>query len=148
MFTLKSVHLPQISNATLTEKNTLHKAERLTHTKQIDRLFASGRWLRSEHLRVIYLVDDESAGFSCKALFSCPKRFHRRAVKRNLLKRRMREAYRLNKHNFYSQVKSIDKSLWIGFIITVPDIPEYRQIHREIRKLLAQVESRLNKKLA
>ena len=87
--------------------HTLRKAERLCGKKDISRLFSEGKWGVCGHLRYCWAQrdgsDDDSGEALCREgipnrmLVSVSKRFFKRAVKRNLLKRRMREAYRLQK---------------------------------------------------
>lgn len=87
--------------------HTLRKAERLCGKKDISRLFSEGKWGVCGHLRYCWTqrdgADDDSVEALCREgipnrmLVSVSKRFFKRAVKRNLLKRRMREAYRLQK---------------------------------------------------
>ena len=71
----------------------LPKSARLHGRNRIDALFASGRSFTEWPIRCVYGPAEGRA-----AMVSAPKKSFKRAVVRNLLKRRMREAYRLNQH--------------------------------------------------
>ena len=76
------------------------KTERLCHVPTIGRLFAKNspevRTAFRHPFRVLALPPDATGGLP-QVLISVPKRQFKRAVDRNLLKRRIREAYRRNK---------------------------------------------------
>lgn len=74
---------------------TLRKSERLCGQTAIAGLMDHGRGGTAGCLRYKYLAN-EGAEVS-RILVSVPKRSFKRAVKRNLLKRRIRESYRLQK---------------------------------------------------
>jgi len=73
---------------------TLSKEERLHGKKDIADLLAGGKWGAVGNLR--FCIAPNGLEFS-RIMVSVPKKYFKRAVKRNLLKRRIREAYRLQK---------------------------------------------------
>lgn len=76
----------------------LSRAERLRGDKSIGKLFAEGRSGFVFPFRYYYVaVPRREDAPAVAVLVSVPKKMFRRAVKRNLLKRRMREAFRLEK---------------------------------------------------
>lgn len=75
--------------------HTLPEEERLKGTTAVQRLMSHGRWGGAGHLRFCWVENGDSA--RNRIMVSVPKRQFKRAVKRNLLKRRLREAYRTQK---------------------------------------------------
>jgi ribonuclease P protein component len=72
------------------------KAERLSSKKIIQELFDKGSSLYLYPFRLLYLHTEPPPSFP-QVLFTVPKRQFKKAVTRNLIRRRLREAYRLNK---------------------------------------------------
>ncbi|TCD08241.1 ribonuclease P protein component [Pedobacter frigidisoli] len=90
---------------------TFKKEERLCSRKHLDLLFKNGSSFLLYPFRVSYLFVNEPAAVQVQVVINVPKKRYKRAVDRNLLKRRIREAYRLNKEeNFYTQLPT-DKGL-------------------------------------
>lgn len=83
---------------------TFKKIERLCSKKAIDELFAKGRSKTQFPFKLIYQPAEFESGFPARAMFVVPKKKYRRANKRNAVKRRMREVYRLHKHTLYKQL--------------------------------------------
>ncbi|MFD2286822.1 ribonuclease P protein component [Pedobacter petrophilus] len=84
---------------------TFRKEERLCSRKHLDLLFKNGSSFLLYPFRISYLFIDESASVPAQVVINVPKKRYKRAVDRNLLKRRIREAYRLNKQEeFYNQL--------------------------------------------
>lgn len=119
-----------------TDEHTLPKGERLCSKKAISRLLEKGKWGATEHLRycAIKETSPDDAAKSNRIMVSVPKKFFRRAVKRNLLKRRIREAYRTNKHLVPS-----DAGINILFAYSKKEIAQYSVIEGEIKHILGRL---------
>ena len=124
------------------QRFTFKKEERLTSKKVIDQLFASGRSMFIYPFRVLYLASLPENEYPAQVVFSVPKRSFKQAVKRNLLKRRMREAYRLNKQHFYRNLQEQNKKLSIIFIYVEKEIKEYAVIEKGMIKAMKQLVSK------
>lgn len=90
---------------------TLPKEERLCSRTLIESLFAGGksRSMSDFPLRVVYMVKDrENVEPQTQMLVSVPKRYFKRAVKRNRVKRQVREAYRHSRQTVLDKLKQTD----------------------------------------
>lgn len=114
--------------------STLTRRERLRTLGAIRRLFESGEGGFVYPFRYLTFAEADTEA-SVRLLFSVPKRYHKRANKRNLLKRRMREAYRLNKCCLGEHSASIDLALIYSAKEEVP----YARVESAIRKILTKV---------
>ncbi|WP_018475234.1 ribonuclease P protein component [Echinicola pacifica] len=112
----------------------LPKNERLHSKKLIKELFDKGSSFFLYPFKVISL--DQPEATVNQVLFSVSKRKHRKAVSRNLLKRRIREAYRLNK-SLLQDGKSGKKV--IAFVYVSSDIEDFPTIQKKIQKVLVKL---------
>jgi len=71
-------------------------------------------------------------------LVSVSKRHFKRAVKRNRVKRQIREAYRHNKKILAERVAQ-DKSLAIAFIWLADELLDSQQVEKSVKRLLEKV---------
>ena len=116
------------------------KAERLHSKTKIEELFSKGQHFTIFPLKVVYLQQEQTqAGNTNQVLVTVPKKIFKRAVDRNLLKRRIREAYRLNKHLITHS--GTDFYLLIGYIYIGREVQKYQEIEKKLKLSLL----RLNK---
>lgn len=77
--------------------------------------------------------------YPAQVAFSVSKRNFRLAVTRNLIKRRMREAYRMNKNALYEQLNTAGKQLVFAIIIKGNIIPEYPEVNKSMSEILQRL---------
>lgn len=129
-------------------KHTLGKEERLCSRKLIDSLFKGGgsRAMSGFPLRMVYAVTERHEGEpAAQILVSVPKRCFKRAVKRNRIKRLVREAYRLNKHILADALERHEPqmSATMAFIYTDSHLHDYATVESRVRNLLTRLSERL-----
>jgi ribonuclease P protein component len=114
---------------------TLSRCERLRSLTAIRRLFVEGRGGFVYPFR--YMVLDDAGSSGVEVMFSVPKKFHKRANKRNLLKRRTREAYRLSAEAL--RTKAEDRGVDLALVYSTKDIVSYKTIENAVKRILGQV---------
>ena len=125
---------------------TLPRSERLRSLKAIRRMFGEGRGGFVYPFRYIFLADKkegESEGRGIEVMFSVPKKFHKRANKRNLLKRRTREAYRMNREGLCEKLQQGEETIMLAFVYSTKEVHSSKTIENAVQKILAQVGERL-----
>ncbi|XOV92270.1 MAG: ribonuclease P protein component [Bacteroidota bacterium] len=114
---------------------TFQKSERLTGKKSIEELFKNGSSFYIHPIAFKFMLVDASV--SHRVLFAVSKRSLKRAVDRNLIKRRLREAYRLNKHQLSPKNNSFYN---LAFIYADTKILSYEEIETKLYQLLKRLE--------
>ncbi len=126
--------------------------ERLRNRGAVSRLFNEGRSGFSYPLRYVWIEALPSAKSTVESstdlsvddaplatlLFNVPKRFHRRANKRNLLRRRIKEAYRVQKDKLLRSegAEGAKTTLHIALVYSTKESLTYTQIHRAVGKII------------
>jgi ribonuclease P protein component len=117
-------------------KQTFNKQERLCSKIQIDLLFSNGKHKIQYPLKMMILETPVNLEYKAQAMFIVPKRQFKKAHDRNLLKRRMREAYRLNKDFFYNQLTTNNKKVIVAFLYIAKKEENYATIDTALKKLI------------
>jgi len=122
-------------------KLTFGKNEKLKSKKAIESLFSEGQSYVSHPVRIVYNIKPKE-DYDVKVGVSVAKKRFKHAVDRNLLKRRLREAYRLNKMLLDTRNVSVDAL----FIYTSSKIKDYEVINKSIQEVLQKLDNKINKK--
>jgi len=119
---------------------TLTRTERLRSLKTIRRLFEQGRSGFVYPFRYIWL-SEQSAENTVEVLFSVPKKFLHRANKRNLVRRRTKESYRLSKGTVAEA--AADRRISLALIYSTKKINDYKTVKYAVEKILDEVRCSL-----
>lgn len=111
------------------------KAERLSSKKEITALFNEGKSFAISHIRVVYRFLPKQEERPNAILVSVPKKYFKHAVDRNLLKRRIREAYRLNKELLQSMPARVEFML----LYQKRRIATFAEIEEIVKKALERI---------
>ena len=112
--------------------NTLPKTERLCGKTSISVLLAKGKHGNVPGMRFLWL--DKTGNDSNRIMISVPKKLFKRAVKRNLLKRRIRESYRKQKHNL-----AVSCGLDVLFMYSTKEILSYDEIFTAVGHIIDKI---------
>ena len=112
-------------------------------------LFAGGksRSMVAFPLRVVYMVKErENLEPQTQMLVSVPKRCFKRAVKRNRVKRQVREAYRHSRQILIDRLNSrdeFDRSVVMAFIWLDDKLHETDEVSSEVTSLMTRVSEKI-----
>ncbi len=123
------------------------KEERLSGRKQMEKLFREGRSFYLSPFRILVLEEKKEGRERpvVRMAVSVPRRLFKRAVKRNLLKRRIREAYRLNKAVLTDYLAEKGIFLDMIFIYIAREVLPYRDIEDKIVLSLQKIRDEYEK---
>lgn len=119
-----------------TIRETFDKSERLCSRKIIGTLFENGNIFYNPLFKVVWDKGHNTSHGPAQVTFSVSKRGFRLAVTRNLIKRRMREAYRKNKRTLYDHLTS--QNIQIAFVVILRGnaVPDYVTIEKSIKEMI------------
>ena len=117
---------------------TFNKSERLNNKITINNLFEKGQSIVLSPFRLVW-TEHNSKYSIAQTLISVPKRNISLATKRNVIKRRMNEAFRLNKDKLYAKLNEKKKQINIVIIYQKQEIQTYNIIEQKINLLLSRL---------
>lgn len=118
---------------------SLPRTERLRSLGAVRRLFESGESGFVYPFRYVWFAEPDLVQ-SVEVLFSVPKKFHKRANRRNLLRRRTKEAYRLQKNLLRADARV---NLDLALIYSSKEVVSYKTIAHAVRRILESVVEHL-----
>jgi ribonuclease P protein component len=124
-------------------RNTLKRSERLKSSRIIGELFNSGDTIKVSPLKLFWKIDNNNQTIPARMAVTVSAKNFKKAVDRNLIKRRIREAYRLNKHNLIDSLFDKKLSLIFVFLYLPKTIGSYRQISEAVIKVLTIISDHL-----
>lgn len=114
-----------------------YKTERLKSRKLIKALFSRGKSFGMYPLRLVYMpVVDPALPVPVQFTVSVPKRKFRRAVQRNRLRRQVREAWRLHKHELYEALEGQTTTYAFMVLYVAKEPLPYLEVDKSMQKMI------------
>jgi ribonuclease P protein component len=122
-----------------TPGETFNKTERLCSRKTISLLFEEGDSFYLPLYKVVWKIVPLNADVPAQVAFSVSKKGFKHAVTRNLIRRRMREAYRKNKQYLYNSLSGTGTQVAFMIIYRKNRVPEYSETETAMKELLEKL---------
>lgn len=122
------------------KKASLVKGERLCGVKAVSELFTVGRFLSVPPLKIIYRTAPADKSFSTtRVLISVPKRHFKKATDRNLIRRRIREAWRLNRMPLTERLDDSGRRMDLAIIWNDTEIRPYVFVTKCVTEMIGRL---------
>jgi len=121
------------------------KEERLCHKKRISSLFADGKGFTCYPFRIVWRSTPLDVEYPAQVAITVSKRSFKQAPKRNLLKRRIREIYRLNKHLLYNDLNEREAQISFMIVYLPKTILKSAEMDTKLVKALRRIGTEYDK---
>jgi len=119
------------------------KKQKLCSETIIKEMFSNVKSFTTSALRLVWKEDNGKDEVTIKSIIVVPKKKIRLAVKRNIIRRRMKEAYRLNKIELENILKDKKLQLNIAIIYQKDKILPYKTVEEEIKLILERLSKEI-----
>jgi len=116
------------------ERFLFPKSNKISSIRRISEIFRNGSVIYNYPLKVLYLPNDLNES---RVVISVPKRVFKRAVKRNYVKRVIRESLRLQRFDSFSDI-----GFDLCIIYTDKELPLFKFINKKIEDVLGKIIKR------
>jgi ribonuclease P protein component len=128
----------------VSNNETFSKSERLCSKKALAELFENGNSFFCFPFQIVWIKSPSEISSPAQVAFSVSKKSFKLAVKRNLIKRRIKEAYRKNKHQLYTFLNSVNTRIIFMIIFKDNSIPDYATIEKSVKEMIGKFIKILN----
>ncbi len=115
------------------------KKQKLCGEKRIERLFSNGKSISEKPFRAIWNFEKNNDQVFVKSLIVVSKKRLKLAVDRNVVKRRIKEAYRLQKKQLECFLEGTNQQLNLAIIYQEEEILDYKTLEEKINLLLSRL---------
>lgn len=127
----------------MNKTNSFPKAEHLCGEKRIARLYTQGEAFMAFPFRVVFRIEQKKDLATASVMVSVPKKRFKRAVKRNRLKRLLREAYRLNKHALIDLLDEKQLQVHVAFNYVSDEELDFMTVEKKMKIALQKLMDKI-----
>ena len=125
--------------------SSFKKEERLCNIKLIEKLYHNGSSFLVYPFRIIWISSEADSEIPVQVLISVPKKRFKRAVDRNLLKRRIREIYRIHKSkDLFPFLTERSEKILRGINYIGNEIAEYASMDKKFNNALLRLKKSIS----
>ena len=124
---------------------TFTKEERLCSKKAFESLVTTGKTSFLYPYKATWAITDYPLTFPAQVAFAVPKRKFKRANRRNYIKRRLREAYRLNKAPLYDFLTEKNLRIQILIVYIATEEKTFHELEPKLKTLLGNIMADIQK---
>lgn len=120
---------------------TLRKYERTLPRRKIQELYIKGAQIQTSSFRLLWSLEEKESPAIIRLLIAVPKKYLKRAVDRNYIKRRIREVYKLNKNLILNKT---GHHINMILIYKRSELTEFQIIQEELLNLFDLLSKKVN----